>query len=182
MAEFDLRPLENRVLDYIDNLRSISAQMIEAAKMIELAELDSGSIREGAKLYTLIADDLSKVYRGEKLAQFTVTGELPPADEPVLDIPEPEPVDFREALERLLNRYSAENGSGTPDFLLAEFLQDVLKSFNDIVERRAKWRGESVELPALSGWIVPEPVQDGFPDDRPDSYPDDSQSNGESHG
>ena len=49
----------------------------------------------------------------------------------------------------LLNRHSAENMSGTPDFVLAKFLSETLKAYNEAVSRRAEWRGESVELPAL---------------------------------
>ena len=52
-------------------------------------------------------------------------------------------------LTSLLNRYSAENVSGTPDFILAEFLLDSIKIFNAAVVNRANWRGESTELPAL---------------------------------
>lgn len=56
---------------------------------------------------------------------------------------------FEEDLEQLLNRHSAENPSGTPDFILAEMLTGFLKEFNEAVSKRAEWRGESVELPAL---------------------------------
>lgn len=52
-------------------------------------------------------------------------------------------------LTSLLNRYSAESVSGTPDFILVEFLLDSIKAFNAAVVKRADWRGESVELPAL---------------------------------
>jgi hypothetical protein len=52
-------------------------------------------------------------------------------------------------LARLLNRHSAENESGTPDHILADYLIECLKTFNKIVGRRAQWRGEHTELPAL---------------------------------
>lgn len=52
-------------------------------------------------------------------------------------------------LAALLNRHSGENVSGTPDFILAEFLLDILKAFDTAVVKRADWRGESTELPAL---------------------------------
>lgn len=56
---------------------------------------------------------------------------------------------FEEDLQHLINRHSAESPSGTPDYILAEMLTNVLKTFNEAVGKRAKWRGESVELPAL---------------------------------
>lgn len=57
-------------------------------------------------------------------------------------------------LVSLLNRYSAESVSGTPDFILAEFLLDSIKAFNSAVVKRADWRDESVELPALRQFDV----------------------------
>lgn len=44
-------------------------------------------------------------------------------------------------LERLLNEYSAENGSNTPDFILATFLLQVLAAFNEATNRREKFYG-----------------------------------------
>lgn len=62
-------------------------------------------------------------------------------------------VDKKETIESelasLLNRYSQENSSGTPDFILANFLLNVLYHYEETIQHRAKWRGESVELPAL---------------------------------
>ena len=57
---------------------------------------------------------------------------------------------FQEDIEQVINRHSAESVSGTPDFILAELLTDVLKAFNAAVVKRAQWRGESCELPALT--------------------------------
>lgn len=44
-------------------------------------------------------------------------------------------------LEKLLNSHSAENASGTPDFILAEFMIHCLKSFNAAVCAREAWHG-----------------------------------------
>lgn len=52
-------------------------------------------------------------------------------------------------LSHLLNRHSAENESGTPDYILAEYLVNCLRAFESTVQRRAIWRGEHTELPAL---------------------------------
>lgn len=61
----------------------------------------------------------------------------------------PAPSELAQGLQDVINRSSAENGSGTPDFILATFLEDVLYCFNRTVRDRAAWRGESTELPAL---------------------------------
>lgn len=57
--------------------------------------------------------------------------------------------ELEKELGHLLNRHSAENESGTPDFLLAMFLKAQLDLFNQTINQRAVWRGESVELPSL---------------------------------
>lgn len=56
---------------------------------------------------------------------------------------------FQEELRSLLNRYSKENESGTPDYILAEYLTQQLNLWNTTVVARGVWRGESVQLPAL---------------------------------
>ena len=48
---------------------------------------------------------------------------------------------FRKELEKLINKYSMENGSDTPDFILAEYMYNCLKSFNEITKRRDEWYG-----------------------------------------
>jgi hypothetical protein len=59
------------------------------------------------------------------------------------------PSEFERDLESLINRHSLENASGTPDFILAAYLQNCLNAFNTAVRQRGNWRGESVELPSL---------------------------------
>lgn len=48
---------------------------------------------------------------------------------------------FRQELEALLNRYSKENGSNTPDFMLADYLTESLEAFDRAVMAREKWYG-----------------------------------------
>lgn len=48
---------------------------------------------------------------------------------------------FRKDLEELINRYSVENGSNTPDFLLSIFLCGCLATFDAVVRRRDQWYG-----------------------------------------
>jgi hypothetical protein len=50
---------------------------------------------------------------------------------------------FALELERLLNRHSMENGSNTPDFILAEYLRNCLSAFNQASTHRERWYGTS---------------------------------------
>jgi hypothetical protein len=84
------------------------------------------------------------------------------------DEPEPGPVDegfvgIEKELEQLLNRYSAESISGTPDFILAKFLIETLKAYNEAVSHRASWRGESCELPVTEDVVVTNGIIDSVP-------------------
>lgn len=55
----------------------------------------------------------------------------------------PPPNNLREELTHAINRYSAENGSNTPDFILAEYLVDCLSAFDKAVKRRGEWYGRT---------------------------------------
>ncbi len=50
---------------------------------------------------------------------------------------------FREELEQLLNRHSKENGSNTPDFVLAKYLESCLTLFDHAVSARDAFYGIS---------------------------------------
>lgn len=47
--------------------------------------------------------------------------------------------DLRNDLENILNVNSSENGSDTPDFILAEYLVGCLEIFDKTVSKRTKW-------------------------------------------
>jgi len=51
--------------------------------------------------------------------------------------------DFGRELEALINRYSKENGSNTPDFILARFLETVLIAADGLINRRESWYGRN---------------------------------------
>jgi hypothetical protein len=59
---------------------------------------------------------------------------IPVPDEPAFERPE-----FGKALSRLINSYSKENESDTPDFILAEYLESSLNAFDIASKRRDKW-------------------------------------------
>jgi hypothetical protein len=44
-----------------------------------------------------------------------------------------------EELEQLLNKYSAENVSNTPDFILAEYITNCLSAFDKATKQRDAW-------------------------------------------
>ena len=47
--------------------------------------------------------------------------------------------DFESHLSNMLNHFSLENGSDTPDFILAHYMVCCLSAFNDAVRKRNKW-------------------------------------------
>lgn len=49
---------------------------------------------------------------------------------------QPKPDTFKEALTEIVNIYSQENGSYTPDYIIAEYLIDCLAKFNKAVNDR----------------------------------------------
>ena len=56
-------------------------------------------------------------------------------------------------LQHLLNKFSIENGSNTPDFMLANYLVDCLKTFDSIVNAREQWYGRQNDQ--LPGPFIP---------------------------
>lgn len=52
---------------------------------------------------------------------------------------------FEKELSNLLNRHSMENGSNTPDYMLAQYLRNCLDNYNKIVIAREKWFGRYQE-------------------------------------
>jgi hypothetical protein len=48
---------------------------------------------------------------------------------------------FKKELEVLINKYSMENGSNTPDFIIAEYIIECLINFEKAVSMRSQWYG-----------------------------------------
>ena len=46
---------------------------------------------------------------------------------------------FVEKLGNLINDYSKENESDTPDYILAKYLENCLDTFNEAVNERREW-------------------------------------------
>lgn len=52
---------------------------------------------------------------------------------------------FEKELANLINRHSLENGSNTPDYILAQYLAACLKVFDTIVKAREDYYGRIPE-------------------------------------
>jgi len=52
---------------------------------------------------------------------------------------------LNQELETLLNGYSEENESNTPDFILAKFMLACLEQFNVATRARDRWYGVHLE-------------------------------------
>ena len=63
------------------------------------------------------------------------------------------PSRFEEELRNVINRYSMENGSNTPDFILAQYLDNCLSVFNSAVQRREKWYGRGA-TPGMPDFLM----------------------------
>lgn len=71
-----------------------------------------------------------------------------------IDLPEDQDaalnkVHFEKKLEDLINEYSEENVSDTPDFILAKYLRACLNAFNNGVNERRDWHSTE----NTKGWI-----------------------------
>lgn len=59
-------------------------------------------------------------------------------------------------LAALLNRYSQENMSNTPDFILAAFMLNCLAAFNEASRERERWYGRGLSiLGDTPPWVPP---------------------------
>lgn len=54
---------------------------------------------------------------------------------------------FRKELTEVINRHSKENGSDTPDYMLAEYLCACLSAFDSAVNQRGMWHGHHTRVP-----------------------------------
>lgn len=58
---------------------------------------------------------------------------------------------FTKELETLINKYSKDNESDTPDFILAQYLINCLQVFKVVVKDRDAWYGNAF---GTSNWIT----------------------------
>jgi hypothetical protein len=60
---------------------------------------------------------------------------------------------FARELEQLTNKHSIENGSNTPDFMLADYLMRCLRAYEIINNEREKWYGK-INVPGQSNAVT----------------------------
>jgi hypothetical protein len=72
-------------------------------------------------------------YRAEELMREYATA----PEEPVIQ--DSRITELQKAISQAINSLSAEKGSGTPDFILAEFLTDCLMAWNKATRKRNDW-------------------------------------------
>lgn len=78
---------------------------------------------------------------------------------------------FELRLEELINEYSMENGSDTPDFILARYLRNCLENFDASVKEREEWYGRQKHISDLPE-DVPFPTQPPIDYDSTGTPPD----------
>ena len=59
--------------------------------------------------------------------------------------------DLESAISSALNRFSAENGSNTPDWILAQYLLGCLAAWNAATKQRETWYGRDLPTAATGG-------------------------------
>lgn len=75
-----------------------------------------------------------------------ITSIAPPDSEFEKRHEEASKVAFNEAIRAAINRYSRENGSNTPDYILADYLCACLAAFEYANNTREKWHGYRLSL------------------------------------
>lgn len=53
--------------------------------------------------------------------------------------------DFRKKIAEAINCHSKENGSDTPDFILARYLDACLEAFDEAARSRDKWNSKATK-------------------------------------
>jgi len=74
------RPIEERLTEYAAAMRQSAEGMLDGAALIEAKygkkAANTGGLRDGARLYVLVAEDIDKILAGEELRPFVVEGEV----------------------------------------------------------------------------------------------------------
>ena len=86
---------------------------------------------------------------------------------------------LRLAIEQAINRYSAENGSNTPDYILAQFLLQCLAAFDAATVERDRWHGVNSGIVAEGpGSVVRQPKSIEGEDQQTVKHPNRTDSKG----
>lgn len=96
----------------------------------EKMEYKQGELQDGTIYLTNLSDAISDCIKKLKEVRYEQLDEIVTRE-----------TEFNRELTSLLNRYSKENGSDTPDFILANYLIGCLRTFNYTQNAREKWYG-----------------------------------------
>jgi hypothetical protein len=58
--------------------------------------------------------------------------------------------EFQKELAALINKHSIENESDTPDFILAEYLNNCLDAFGTAMDARDSWHKNGIPMKTLN--------------------------------
>lgn len=106
--------------------------------------------------------------------------EAPPVAPPLPAEPVEERPSFNKELSNLINRHSRENFSNTPDFILADFLEDSLLLLEQTITRRREWHAAGIiesqpDIPVadkhLAAQLDPPPPQEEMETVQPAADP-----------
>lgn len=115
-------------------------------KLINLSSIDSNRI-EGkyllAALAKLTTESQTDKTPDEVLEQCYILQEYMFRDTLNISLIMKTPLTFEKELEILINKYSKENDSNTPDFIIKDYLLKCLDTFNSTTNSREKWYGRS---------------------------------------
>lgn len=53
--------------------------------------------------------------------------------------------EFRKELQNIINKHNKETESNTPDFILAKYLENSLKNFDDTMKLRDEWQQSNLD-------------------------------------
>lgn len=116
-------------MERLKNLSSINTNTIEGRLLIAaMAKISTESQRdkEPDEILHQCQDLAEKIYKDATPLPSSGQQEQP---------------DFQTALTTLINKYSMENSSSTPDFILSQYLNRCLYAYQDTVRARDNWFG-----------------------------------------
>lgn len=65
---------------------------------------------------------------------------------------------FLKDLEEIINKNSMESQSDTPDYILAEYLENCLNNFGTTIQKRGEWYGREPKADATPRAILNDPL------------------------
>ena len=123
------------------------AEVILSAATIEFAREEGMAIRKSIERAFRGTDT-----RANGVYQFPVVEEEPiKVDDSPDATPDDREANFAQELCQLINKYSMENGSDTPDFILTEYLLGCLRTFNEAVSLRTQWYSPKGSMDTVIG-------------------------------